>query len=44
MPSKTSKRVRKQRESQSLKSKQQGQQQHWQDVLAEELGDPDFEG
>jgi hypothetical protein len=42
MPSKASKRVRKHRETQSLKSKQQGQQQNWQDLLAEELQGEDF--
>jgi hypothetical protein len=34
---KTSKRVRKHRETQSLKGKQQAQQQHWQDLLADDL-------
>lgn len=42
MPSKASKRVRKHRETQSLKSKQQAQQQNWQDLLADELQDEEL--
>jgi hypothetical protein len=41
MPSKASKRVRKHRETQSLKGKQQAQQQNWQDLLADELQEAD---
>jgi len=44
MPSKTSKRVRKHRETQSLKGKQQAQQQHWQDLLADDLQEEAEEG